>query len=207
VSGEHQTGTRDEPPSENLLQDQRDRLLIAELDADVAKYDAEAAALQAKAAQARADAASIHVDLEQRHLRGPNLFKRGRGPEDLDPESIIRSTDSAQSISARRDAVPSTTSKRSIRTSRVLHSPSDLEVTGDKHCASRPEKTSPDTVANTVAGNSVICDVWSSIEHIMKHATTRFDGKTMSKRNSVSRPRNQFWVETKGLLAVVIASM
>jgi hypothetical protein len=194
VSGEHQTGTRDEPSSENLLQDQRDRLLIAELDADAAKYDAEAAALQAKAAQARADAASIRVDLEQRHLRGPNIFKLGRGPEDLDPESIIRATDSAQSISARRDAVPSTTSKRSIKTSRVLHSLSDLEVTGDKHCANRPKKTSPDTAANTVAGYSVICDVWSSIEHIMKHATIRFDGKTMSKRNSVSRPRNQFWV-------------
>jgi hypothetical protein len=63
VSGEHQTGTRDEPPSENLLQDQRDRLLIAELDADVAKYDAEAAALQAKAAQARADALGVRIFL------------------------------------------------------------------------------------------------------------------------------------------------
>lgn len=140
--------------------------------------------------------------------KGQNEDEQERSTGDLNLERVVTSTQSARSVGAGKDVAPERASKKSYEHSRVLHSPPlDLEVSGVEDYARLPEKSSPDTAASTSARTSIICDVWLSIDHMLKHVAAGFEGKTMSKQIVMRRPLARFWVDAKGVMAVAIASM
>ncbi|RAR11658.1 hypothetical protein DDE82_000605 [Stemphylium lycopersici] len=129
----------------------------------------------------------------------------------LTPEPIQVSTEIVQNVQERPFLDPDTCSAISYVYSGMSTTPqSDFQMPEiEADCRSSPPwKVPPDTGVSSMAQGSVAWTAWPPLDRMLRHVAAGFEGKPKPSRNRpVKRPRSQFWVNAKGMMAVAIASV
>ncbi|RMZ69480.1 hypothetical protein GMOD_00006296 [Pyrenophora seminiperda CCB06] len=120
-------------------------------------------------------------------------------------EPIIVSTHIVQEVHTRNLSIPDTASTTSCVYSRTP-SPSQLVFQDD--CMSGPlRQVSWDREVQLSAHNSAPRAAWQPIDRLFKRISAGLGGDTRPRSIVVRRPVDQFWMNTKGVMAVAIASI
>lgn len=126
-------------------------------------------------------------------------------------EPIRISTEIVQNVQGRTLSDPDTCSAISYVYSGTSATPQSNfrmpEIEADRR-GSPPWRIPPDTGVSSMAQGSVIGTAWQPLDRMLRHVAAGFEGKPKPSRNRpVRRPRSQFWMDAKGVMAVAIASV
>jgi len=149
-------------------------------------------------------ASSVGIQVEPGLERQkPTLYRRGS-------DATLFLTHVTQEVEARRYLVPDTAFRVLDECSQTTSSPqSGFAAPGaiEQNTCSLPRQASSSIIASSAARNSIPWDVWQPIDRVLKRISAAFERRTMTKRIVVRRPMAQFWTNTKGVVAVAIASV
>ncbi|EUC50070.1 hypothetical protein COCMIDRAFT_82845 [Bipolaris oryzae ATCC 44560] len=153
-----------------------------------------------------------HQTLSSQTLESTNL----RSVADIMPalqrsvsEPMWVSAEDVRTVNRRRFSESDICSAKSFRYSEACSSPSNLQLRADEHeCRSKSmSEAQKDTVDEMATHGPMIWDVKHPLDCLWRHVTDGFKSTTITRSHLKKREKSQIWVNAKGVMAVIIASI
>ncbi|XP_014557003.1 hypothetical protein COCVIDRAFT_98292 [Bipolaris victoriae FI3] len=117
--------------------------------------------------------------------------------------------DDVRTVSGRRYSESDICSAKSFRYSGACNSSSSLQSRVDEHefLSSSMSETQKDTVGETATHGPSIWNMKHPLDCLWRHVTDGFKSTTITRSHLKRREKSQLWVNAKGVVAVIIASI